>query len=211
MNGAMNVRSTAGIRHWLDRPESVSAVGIRQCLSIPLEITVSGSTVSVLGVDIPAKGVALPDFDSCLANGTAVCVSNPPEDVSHLPLRQVGTPLDAQQVIIPIQRKKIRVKGTFCLTRSGGERGSADGIFRREYNSSRHRRSGEQKSSAGEDSRGVGIYRQAVISSERGVFVLGSFTAISGACFRALSNQDKHRRGRPLRPECTGDPKPAPS
>ena len=120
MNGEMNVRSTAGIRHWLDRPESVSAVGIRQCLSIPLEITVPGATVAVLGVDITAKGVALPDFDSRLANGTAVCVSNPPEDVSHLSLRQFGTPLDAQQIIIPIQGEEIGVKGTFCLTRGGG-------------------------------------------------------------------------------------------
>src|SRR5215510_3033221 len=92
---------TCRVGRGLDRFEVISALGIRDLHSEPIEVRIERRGVRVAGMSVATPGVSLPDLDSYPGEWFGIDVENAAHDVDDLSLRagrsagkhdQVGDP-----------------------------------------------------------------------------------------------------------------------
>lgn len=117
----VDMGSAAGVGDGLDGAEVVAALGVGQESTIPLKVLIALGTAFVPGVEIGAFGSDLPNLHQGVANGFPFDVAHDPGEVGDFTRSGSDRVGDDQEIVVGIEWKFVRVKGTFSLTRSSGE------------------------------------------------------------------------------------------
>ena len=99
----MDVRCAAGIIHRPDGAKSVTAVGIRHGMAVPLKVLIHSHRLAVPGVVVAAVRIALPYLDTHAGQRAPVGVNYSTEQVRSPPLRQTAAAHHLGEVVVVVQ------------------------------------------------------------------------------------------------------------
>jgi hypothetical protein len=132
VDGEVDVRSARSVGNGLDGAEIVTSIAAGHEASKALEVVVAlwPGQATVLAVDVGALVVDLPDFNAGIGDGIAFYIGDLAMKVGDGSDSGIDGIVDAQQVVVGIEGKLVRVKRALGHRGSDGERfgkGSGDG------------------------------------------------------------------------------------
>jgi len=130
-DGEVDVRGAAWIGDGFDGAEDVFAGGAGEEAAERLEVFVFfGDIAAAAGVAVDPGAVALPDFDEGVADGLAVWAEDAAAEPCDLADGWGGGVVDDEEIVIGVERERVRVERAFGLGRrleEGFGEGAGDG------------------------------------------------------------------------------------
>lgn len=114
-HGDMDMRGSARVGYGAYRTKSVTALRIRDGMSVALEVFIDGLFTALVRMSVASVRITLPYLDSETIEGTAVDIENLAAEVCDQSLCFALLAFDARQVIVVIEWQVDRVKRAGAL------------------------------------------------------------------------------------------------
>src|ERR1051326_7177180 len=116
----VDVRRAAGVGDRLDRAEVIFTLAAREEPAKTLEVLVANVLLlgAVIGVQVHALGIALPDLDERVLHGIAFFVQDQTGQVRDVTDRRSDALVDNEEIVVGVERQLVGVERSFRLSRS---------------------------------------------------------------------------------------------
>jgi len=124
VDGEVDMRGTGAVGDGFDGAEIVAAIASGHEAAEALEVVIAlwSGQATVLAVDVGTLVIDLPDFDAGIGNGVAFYIGDPAMKVGDVANSGIDGIVDAEKVVVGIERKLIRVKRALGHRGRDGER-----------------------------------------------------------------------------------------
>ena len=117
----MEMRGSARIRGWLDRPEEIPPLGIRHKSPVSLEVRVHFFPAASSRVEVYTFSVHLPKLNCRMAEWVAFGVRDLATQIGNRPYGWSKRIVYDYQVVVRVERQLVRKERSRCLHRSQGK------------------------------------------------------------------------------------------